>query len=186
MNRWMMPMVAMLVAAPGWAQVDAQGGAPSQLEAAIDVADAQALALLAAVHEHEVAAAALMAGRQVSPGVRRHAERASKLHAAALSRVRDVSAQSGISPQDTPDVVAFGNAARIERERFGSLELAEFERAYVEGTAINASALVQRIDRELLPRASNPAVTAHLRQIRGELEAFAAEAQALVATLGSS
>jgi putative membrane protein len=150
------------------------------------ISDGRALALLAAIHEHEVAIADMLQGRQLSAAVRAYSERLDREHTEQLSVTTGVASKSGISPQQTADVVAYESGMLPARERLEAMPAESFERGYVKATVRGHADLLRALDQDLIPSASDPAVLAHLRATRDIVAAQLAEGRALSVRLAEA
>lgn len=128
--------------------------------------DGEALAMLIAINDHEIEAAALAQKKGVSPAVMDFAREVEREHRANQYKTRRVGEQGGINPFESDDVIVVRQRASSERTMLEGLGGAEFEAAFVDAMVqLNADA-VTVIDQSLLPASKNSGVQDHLRTAR--------------------
>ena len=126
----------------------------------------EALGVLIAIHEHQVATTQLAQTKGVSSGLMDLARDIDRIHSAGQSETRRVGRAAGVVPFDSDDVAVVRQRAAAERAALDALGGAEFELAFVEALAqINRDAITA-IDVALLPAASDASIQAHLRENR--------------------
>src|SRR5688572_4302600 len=102
------------------------------LHAAAAQGDAEALAAVMAVNDHEIKAAAAALQKGVDGDVKDYAQLMVKEHGLNQTQVKQVSTQSGIEPAETEKVKAMKQAKQAERDAMGKLAGEQFEAAYVD------------------------------------------------------
>ena len=152
-------LVAALAAAPLAAQNDA--AAPPA-----GGGDAEAIAALMAVNDHEIKAAALAKSKQVGKDVMDYAQMMDKEHGANQQQTEQLTRSTGLQPAETDKVKAMKTKTAAERDALAAKSGADFEAAYIDAMVKDHAEVLARIDGELLPAATDPAVQAHLKTTR--------------------
>jgi putative membrane protein len=147
-------------------------------------ADAEALAAVSAVNDHEIKAAALAIEKGVDGDVKDYAQMMDKEHSTNQEQVGQVSKKAGIAPTETDKVAAMKKTKQAERDAMGKLDGAAFESAYVDAMVKDHAEVLAKLDKELIPAASNADVAAHLKATRGHVAMHLEKAQALDAADG--
>lgn len=126
----------------------------------------EALGVLIAIHEHQVATTELAQTKGVNSGLMDLARDIERIHRASQSETRRVGRAAGVVPFDSDDVAVVRERAAAERAQLAALGGAEFELAFVDALAqINRDAITA-IDVALLPASSDASIQAHLRESR--------------------
>lgn len=143
------------------------------------VSDGEALGLLQAINEHEIAAAELAIRKDVGTPVMHYAQMLKKEHTANHSRTRVVSDESDINTFDSKDVEAMKAKGKSELEMLDALDGSTFEAAYIDAMVAGHIDALDRIDHQMLPASKDPAVQKHLRETREHIARHLAQAQRL-------
>jgi putative membrane protein len=141
--------------------------------------DAEALATLMAVNDHEIKTAELAIDKKVSGPVLDYAKMMDDEHSKNQEQTRQLSQSAGVSPMESDKVAALKSKTKAERDRLAKLEGAEFEAAYVDAMVKDHTEVLGKLDKELLPKAANPAVAAHLKTTREHVAMHLEKAKAL-------
>lgn len=143
------------------------------------VSDGEALGILQAINEQEIAAAELAKEKGVSAPVMQYAETLEKEHRANHSRTRVVSNESDINTFESKDVEALRAQGKQSLQRLEGLSGSAFEAAFLDAMVQQHRDALAMIDDELLPASKDPAVEKHLRETRAHIEDHLATAQRL-------
>lgn len=144
-------------------------GAPSQ---------AEALALLAAVNEHEIAAAEQAREKQVEGEVMEYAETMHSEHSANLEATRGL-ADPAADIADSPRLEELRSSGQATLDRLSALEGEEYARAYIDAMVQDHQKALDMLENELIPAAEDDAVRQHLTTTRDTVAAHLEQAQAL-------
>lgn len=147
--------------------------------AADDSGDAEAIATLTAVNGHEIKSAELARGKDVSEAVARYAKMMEDEHGANQKQTDQIASTAGVTPAETDKVKALKTKTEAERDKLGNLQGAAFESAYVDAMVKDHAEVLAKIDKELLPNATNAAVIEHLRKTREHVAHHLEEARQL-------
>jgi putative membrane protein len=159
---------------PAADQPDAEGPAAAPTTPAPAVApaaptDGEALALLGAIDEHEIAAAEQARGKDVTIRVRDYANMLHDAHRMNLTATRAAAATARIVLADTPAVASQRARAKSELTALGALEGAAYEKAYVDAMVRGHAEALAMLDERLLPAVVDPTVKQHLTTTRGNI-----------------
>lgn len=142
-------------------------------------ADAEALATLVAVNEHEIQTAKLALTRQLSPDVAQYANLMQKEHTRNLEKTRAVARAARMEIADTAAVLEMKSKAQAERAELEKLQGAVFEAAYIEAMVKGHGDVLIKLDAKFLPAVKNAVVASHLRETRGHVASHLTQAQKL-------
>jgi len=148
-------LLAALAAAPLAAQTDAG-----------KAGDAEAIATVMAVNDHEIQAAGLALSKSVGDEVRAYAQMMDKEHRANQEQTRKLSETAGIAPGETDKVKVLKQKTAGERQALAAKSGSDFEAAYIDAMVKDHADVLAKIDGELLPAATDAAVQAHLKKTR--------------------
>jgi putative membrane protein len=174
-------LLAALAAGPVAAQVstDATAARPGTPKTALGTGDAEAIATLSAVNQHEIAAAQLAKNKGVGTEVAEYAAKMDAEHSNNQRQTDQLAASAGVKPAETDKVRALKTKTEGERDKLASLSGKEFEKAYVQAMVKDHTEVLAKIDKELLPAASNAAVKEHLQKTRDHVAHHLEEARRL-------
>lgn len=156
--------------------------------------DAEALATLTAVNDHEVKSAELARSKGVDGDVAKYAEMMVKEHGANQAQTQQLASSAALTPAETDAVKALKTKSQAERDALSTLSGDAFEAAYVDAMVKDHAEVLAKLDKELIPNAANAAnaaVKAHLQKTREHVahhleQAKALDAQATAAADGDA
>jgi predicted outer membrane protein len=138
--------------------------------------DALALGLLAAVNEHEIAAAQQAESKKVSAPVLAYAQMMEKQHGDNLAKTKSLGSLAA-----TPEVQAMKEKGKSDLEALGQKNGKDYETAYVDAMVSGHTEALALIDGRLLSLASAGPVKDHLTETRGHVATHLEEAKKLQA-----
>lgn len=138
--------------------------------------DAVALGLLAAVNEHEIAAAKQAKEKGVSGAVLDYANMMEKDHTANLAKSRTLGTVG-----DTPAIQALKTQGADELRTLGQGSGTDYSRAYMAAMVKGHQDALNLIDGEMMPAATSDAVKQHLTETRKAVETHLAQAKEISA-----
>lgn len=144
-------------------------------------AQGEALALVMAVDQHEIAAAEQARDKDLPADVAEYAEMLHTEHSQNLEADRQLAQDSGISPATTDKVTAQKEKGEAELDRLADLEGEAYADAYVDAMVTGHTEALAMIDDQLLPAATDPALQAHLTATRGHIANHLERGEALQA-----
>ncbi len=142
-----------------------------------DSGDATALAVVATVDKDEIAAAKLALTKKMSKGAEDYAHMMVKDHEANLAETKKLKASSGMSHDPAAEAQKKDDEAMMAKLK--PLEGKAFEKAYIDGMVAGHTKVLGKLDTELLPKASDAKVKAHLTKTRAAVSAHLDAAKAL-------
>lgn len=128
--------------------------------------DAEVLAYLTALDQHEIKAAHDALQKQLPPAVQDYAQMMVDQHGQHLEATRQVGETIGLQPLETQDVDAFADRAMRKREELAALDGQAFADAYLSAMVEGHAEALEMIDDELEVAASNATLKQHLADTR--------------------
>lgn len=139
--------------------------------------DEQALGLLSAINQNEIAVAKEAQKRQLTPNVSDFATMMIKDHTENEDQIRQLG-----QPSDDAAVQAQKSKGEAELAELGKHEH-DYAKAYVDAMVKGHNEALETIDTKLLPAAQSPAVKAHLQQTRTAVSHHLDAAKSLQASM---
>lgn len=152
------------------------GSAPAASSA---ISQADALALLIAVNEHEIAAADQALMKQVTGPVRAYAETMKTHHGRNLTD----GTRLGAAASTAPAVTELRNEGEAELKALAAQDGAAYEKAYIDAMVRGHAEALALIDGTLLPAATADNVRQHFTATRAMVAEHLARAKEIQATL---
>lgn len=126
-----------------------------------------ALALVAAVDEHEVAAAEQARGKKVTGAVREYADMLHREHGANLEAGKALSTGAGaIQPEQNADVTAMREKGKSELATLDQKSGKDYETAYVEAMVKGHTEALSMLEDRLIPAAQDERLRTFLNNTR--------------------
>lgn len=142
--------------------------------------DGDALGVLAAINEHEVAAAMQAKSKGVKGKVLEYANMMETEHNKNLAETRGLDGKDGVMMNSaSPDVTAQRSKGEAELAALGALEGDAYEKAYIDAMVKGHTDALAALDGKLIPAATVPAVKDHLTKTRGAVQHHLDAAKAL-------
>ena len=141
--------------------------------------DAVALSVLAVVDQHEVELGDQALSKGVDGGVRDFASNMKLEHGKNLEQARALASSKSLSIADTGPAKAAKAKGAAETARLAKLQGATYARAYVNAMVKGHAEVLAKLDRVLIPHASDAQVVALLKETRSHVAAHLAAAKAL-------
>lgn len=164
--------------APATAPTTPADTAPDAMAADARPDDGVALGWLAAVDEHEIAAAKQAKEKGVTGEVRDYADMMETQHGENLEQTKALG-----TPGDTPEIQAMKTKGEADLRTLGQGSGADYARAYIKAMVDGHQEALGLIDDKMLPAASSEAVKAHLSKTRAAVETHLAKAKEIAAKL---
>lgn len=152
--------------------------APGTDMPAADTGQQEALGLLAAVDEHEIAAAQQAKSKNVDGAELDYANMMESAHSQNLAATRALMMADAAEPAAVADLKAKGQA---ELDRLGALQGDEYEDAYIDAMVAGHQDALAMLDSRLIPAARDAAVRQHLQSTREQVAAHLEQARQLQA-----
>jgi putative membrane protein len=128
--------------------------------------DAEAIAVLSAVNDHEVQAARIAKGKQIDPEVMAYADKMSREHGTNQRETEQLKQAASLVASETDAVRALKQKSDAERAKLAAIDGKAFQAAYMDAMVKDHAEVLNKLDKELLPAAKDPAIAAHLRKTR--------------------
>lgn len=141
--------------------------------------EGEALAVLQAINKHEIAAAKLAKGKKVDGPVMQYAEMMEKEHTTNHDMTREIADAADVDIKDGKAAEMMKDKSKRELDKLEDLDGAAFQTAYVDAMVKDHTEALAKIDNELLPAATSPSVTKHLRDTRGHVAMHLEQAKKL-------
>ncbi|MDG6347707.1 DUF4142 domain-containing protein [Luteimonas sp. 8-5] len=160
------------------AAADANANVPDTDMPSADTGQQEALGLLAAVDEHEIAAAQQAKSKNVDGAELDYANMMESAHSQNLAATRALMMADAAEPAAVADLKAKGQA---ELDRLGALQGDEYEDAYIDAMVNGHQDALAMLDSRLIPAARDAAVRQHLQSTREQVAAHLERARELQA-----
>ncbi|HEX2189395.1 MAG TPA: DUF4142 domain-containing protein [Longimicrobiaceae bacterium] len=148
------------------------------------VTDPQIADIVVAANDEDIRTGELARTRAADPRVREFAERMVTDHAGVNQAASDLVARLGVTPEPSPTSTELREGGRKTRETLQGKTGAEFDRAYIDHEVAYHQAVLDAIDRTLVPGAQNAELKALLQQTRPAIDAHLQHAKQIQASLG--
>lgn len=146
--------------------------------------EADALGIVVAVNEHEIAAAEQARDKKVSQPVREYADMMHTEHTANLEQVRALEGSSGVTAGTGPQIATLRSQKETARNEMATLEGNEYERAYVDAMVRDHQEVLTMLEQQLVPAAQNAAIKQHLQMTRDAVAKHLEHARKLQGEMG--
>ncbi len=141
--------------------------------------DAEPVAILTAVNDHEVKAAEMALAKKPSAKVAEYARMLHGEHTSNQVKTSELASAQGASTSETPAVAALKAKSKAKREELSKLEGAAFEKAYIDAMVQDHTEVLAKIDDELLPMTTDAELSKHLRDTRTHIAKHLEQAKEL-------
>lgn len=149
-------------------------------EAAPPLSDANIAAIVLAANQVDVEAGELALDRSTNPDVRALAQQMVTDHTAANQAAGELAGRLGLTPVPNDVSRQLEEGGRENRARLSTLEGDEFDTAYVSHEVAYHKAVLDAIDKVLLPGASHRELRALIEQVRPVIAAHLHHAESLL------
>jgi putative membrane protein len=184
---WMMPLHAQT---PPANQTPPTENKPGQHEMKSmqgkTVGEAEIIAFLTAVDEHEIAAANEASQKKSDPKVGDFAQMMERDHSKHLEETRKLSDSLNIQPVDTPTIEKMKTEGKAELATLSKLQSANFDHAYMSAMVKGHTDALNHIDNHYMKMATNAELQSHLTTTRETVANHLAEAKKILGTLKPS
>ena len=142
------------------------------------------LGALNIINSNEIKAADLALNRTSNPAVRRFAETMRTDHARSFQETKALVEQSNIRITRSPKLDSLDRKGKEDFKKLESTSGKSFDREYVRLMVKGHREALRIIDNDLLPKATNPKVTAYLKTIRRVVNQHLQMAESLERAVG--
>ncbi len=152
--------------------------------AASAVTDPQIADIVVAANEVDIAAGEMARTRAADPRVKAFAERMVTDHTGVNKAASDLVGKLGVTPEPNPTSKQLRDGGAGTRSGLQGMSGAGFDRAYMDSEVTYHQAVLDALDRTLIPGAQNAELRALLEQTRPAIEAHLQHARELRSALG--
>jgi putative membrane protein len=170
------PLLSIALLAPGsgaWAQ----SGKPS---------DAQIAAIVVTANQVDIDAGTLAKGKAHSPEVKEFAQRMITDHSGVNKSAKDLVAKLHVTPESSPTSENLQSGGDKNLANLKTLSGAAFDKAYIDHEVAYHQAVLDAMDKTLIPSAQNAELKALLVKVRPAFVAHLDHAKQLQAQLGKA
>ncbi|MDR0181735.1 DUF4142 domain-containing protein [Lysobacter arvi] len=144
------------------------------------------LALVAALDEHEVAAAEQARNRKLSAATREYAQMLHREHTENLAALRSLASADHLAePQTTAEVHALVGRGKASLETLATVDDADYERAWLQAMVDGHTHALAMLDERLIPAARDEPVRNFLNNTRDHLAMHLERGRALLESTGA-
>lgn len=169
--------------APGEIGAGGMGAAADPANTAMSpggaMSEGDAVGMLVAINEHEIAAAEQARSKNVKGRVLEYANMMHKEHTQNLQQTRALEGTAGVTAGTAGDVAAQRAKAEAKRAQLASLSGDAYERAYLEAMVEDHQEALTMLEQRLIPAAQNAALRQHLNTTRDHVARHLEQARAL-------
>lgn len=147
------------------------------------VNDAQIASIVVTANQVDIDAGRLAASRATNPEVKKFAELMITDHTGVNKSAVDLATKLKVTPEDNPTSQSLKSGGDANVAKLKTLKGAEFDRAYVDHEVDYHQAVLDAVDKTLIPGATNEELKALLVKVRPAFVAHLEHAKHLQATL---
>jgi putative membrane protein len=148
------------------------------------VTDAQIAHIVVTANQVDIDAGKLAASMASSAEVKRFGQQMVTDHTGVNKQASDLAAKLKVTPADNPTSQSLKAGGEKNVAKLKALKGAEFDRAYIDNEVAYHQAVLEAVDKTLIPGASNGELKALLVQVRPAFVAHLEHAKKLQASLG--
>lgn len=148
------------------------------------VTDPQIAAIVVAANNVDIDAAKLAKSKTSNPKVKEFADRMITDHTGVNQAATNLVKKLGVTPEENPTSQQLTQGGEQNRQSLQGKSGADFDRAYVANEVTYHQAVLDAIDKTLIPNAQNAELKSLLQQTRPAVEAHLQHARQLQSSLG--
>ena len=160
--------------------------APTDAPAAAVPTQAEALALLNVVNDHEVKTAEQAKSKKVKGDVAAYADMMKTEHAKNMADTKALLDKNGGAPADSAAITEMKSKGDAETAQLAALDGDAYEKAYIDAMVAGHTDVLNRLDTLLIPAATDEAVKKHLQTTREHVQQHLDKAKEIQAKLAGS
>ncbi|MFL6654712.1 MAG: DUF4142 domain-containing protein [Sulfurifustis sp.] len=146
--------------------------------------DAQIAAIVVAANQVDIDAGKLAQKKTKNKEVKAFAQTMVKDHGGVNKAASDLAKKLKLKPEANPTSKSLTDGGKEARARLSKLNGAEFDKAYIDNEVTYHQAVLDAIDKTLIPNAKNPELAALLNKTRPAVAAHLEHAKQLQASVG--
>jgi putative membrane protein len=159
--------------------------ASAEATAAPVLTDANVLAMVLMASKMDVENAKMALGNTKNPTVKAFANQMVEDHTSAMKRVNDLAEKLDLKPVDDEASRQLEVTADATRKTIDDSKGPGFDKAYVDNEVVSHQAVLDLLDKSLIPGATNPEVKSLLDNTRSVIASHLTHAKSVRAALGS-
>jgi putative membrane protein len=163
--------------------------APPPVEAApapAPLSDAQITSILAAVDTGEIEQAKVAQKKSKNAGVKKFAQHMIQQHTKSKQKGTQLAKKAKITPEESPVATELTSKATAQLESLKNADAASIDALYISGQAAQHQEVLDLINAQLIPSATDNDLKSFLAEARTMVEAHVAQANELQGTLSAS
>ncbi|GAB1595082.1 DUF4142 domain-containing protein [Lysobacter claricitrinus] len=145
---------------------------------------AEALATLNAVNDHEIKLAEQAKSKNVTGDVLAYANLMQTEHGKNMADTKALLDKNGGAPADTPAMADMKSKGDAETQQLAALDGDTYAKAYIDAMVNGHQDVLGKLDTMLIPAATDDAVKKHLQMTRDHVQQHLDKAKAIQAKLG--
>ena len=145
--------------------------------------DAQIASIVVTANQVDIDAGKLASTRATNPEVKKFAETMVTDHTGVNKSAVDLATKLKVTPEDNPTSQSLKSGGDANLAKLNTLKGAEFDRAYIDHEVDYHQAVLDAVDKTLIPGATNQELKALLVKVRPAFVAHLEHAKHLQATL---
>jgi len=148
--------------------------------------DAQIAKIVVTANQVDVDAGKLAASKATNPEVKKFAQTMVTDHTGVNKQAVDLATKLGVKPEDNDTAKSLASGGQANLANLKTLKGKEFDKAYVDHEVAYHQAVLDAVDKTLIPGAKNEELKALLVKVRPAFVAHLDHAKMLQASLGGS
>ena len=168
-GKWIIAAASIGIATAAWAQ------APN---------DAQIAAIVVTANQVDIEAGKLAQSKATNPEVKAYGAMMVTDHTGVNKQATDLAAKLGVKPEDNPTAQSLKSGGADNIKNLKTLSGAAFDKAYIDHEVEYHQAVLDALDKTLIPSAQNAELKALLVKVRPAFMAHLEKAKQIQASLG--
>lgn len=157
---------------------------PANAGAGAMPSQAEALALLNVVNDHEVKTAEQAKSKKVTGDVAAYADQMKAEHTKNMADTKALLDKNGGAPADTPAITEMKSKGDAETQQLAALDGEAYAKAYIDAMVADHTDALNKLDTMLIPAATDEAVKKHLQTTRDHVQMHLDKAKQIQTKLG--
>jgi putative membrane protein len=146
--------------------------------------DAQIAAIVVTANQVDIDAGKLAASKATNPDVKAYGNMMVTDHTGVNKQATDLAAKLGVKPEDNPTAQSLKSGGTDNVASLNKLSGAAFDKAYIDHEVTYHQAVLDAVDKTLIPNAQNAELKALLVKVRPAFAAHLEKAKQIQASLG--
>jgi putative membrane protein len=146
--------------------------------------DAQIAAIVVTANQVDIDAGRLAASKATNPDVKAYGQMMVTDHTGVNKQATDLAGKLGVKPEDNPTAQSLKTGGTDNMANLNKLSGAAFDKAYIDHEIAYHQAVLDAVDKTLIPSAQNAELKALLVKVRPAFAAHLEKAKQIQASLG--